>query len=596
MKINKQAGESENNSSVVVEVSENELKKNREGNEAWRIRFSTKLGAMLVLFASGMLMSASVPPLNWSVAAWFSLIPFYWLAAEKRAWTAWGCGYIWGLGWGFTAFFWLREINPVIPYLMAPVLALFTAFWAMAIPLLRRGLLIPVETQLRGYDAERQFNAQSPWRELFFALALAAWWCIIEWSRSRMLPWNYLAVSQWRNLALIQICEYTSTYGVSFLIVLTNVAIALAVKTGISGFKNHQYRRPVPFMVTLIILMLVSSIGGRKLFTKPEKSPITFNAGLIQGNISQRRMATNAEAKEALDIYLKLSYELAAEKPDIIIWPETAVPYPYRASHPLCRDYRFRLQQLISATKIPMLIGTIDFEDLPPGVEHEPGVLNSAFLFSGEGIFQSKFDKVNPVPFGEYVPFRRFLPQWAIKAIDMNRDLTAGKSFSPLPVYPGVKAGINICFEDIFPYVSRKETLEGANMLLTITNDAWYPTSSEPEQHLANSVFRSVETGLPMIRCGNNSASCLINPNGFISQCILQTKDPKTGKMQPAPEIRGRQTGIIKVSVKENPPLTFYSRYGDIFILFCWLLFIAASLVSAGTWYNKKSTLLKAFE
>jgi apolipoprotein N-acyltransferase len=578
-------------------ITEAELKAARPGNEARRIRWSTSILKILILFCSGMLMSASVPPLNWSVVAWFALIPLYWIICDQRMDKAWIGGYFWGLGWGFTGFFWLREINPAIPYMLAPIMALFPAFWAMAVPALRRGLVIPNDVQMQGFDAVDNFTTPAPLKEFLYALALAAWWCIMEWTRSNLLPWNYLSTSQWRNLPLLQLCSITGTYGISFLLALTNITLAMAVK---NGLKTKKYQRPIPFMLTLIILMAAVMTGNHFSLKKQldKSAKIAFDAALIQGNISQRRCANNAEAQEALDIYMKMSYEIAATKPkpDIIIWPETAVPYPYRGAHPLCRNYRFRIFSFIRKTGIPMLLGTIDFEDLPPGVKREPGTMNSAFLFENNGLFRAKYDKVHPVPFGEYVPFRSILPQWAVKAIDMNRDLTAGTSYQPLPLYPGVKAGISICFEDVFAYISRREALEGANILTVITNDAWYPKSSEPDQHLANAVFRAVETGLPMLRCGNNSASCLIQPNGFISDCVFKVKDPKTGKERPAPEIRGRKAGIIRVAVTAKPELTFYTKYGDVFLLLCWILALIATVITAWNWRLRKLELINSFE
>jgi apolipoprotein N-acyltransferase len=257
-------------------------------------------------------------------------------------------------------------------------------------------------------------------------------------------------------------------------------------------------------------------------------------------------------------------------------------------------DYQRRLYNLIQSTGKPMVIGSIDFEDLPPDSKLYPGMTNSALLLNNKGRMDSKYDKIHRVPFGEYVPFRKYLPQWIVKRIDMNRDLVGGKDFSPLNILPGVKAGISICFEDIFEYISRREALEGANLLLVITNDAWYPTSSEPDQHLANCVFRTIETGLPMIRCGNNSASCLIEPNGVISDCLF--KKEVDGKSRPAPEVRARRAGIINVQVPLKPRLTFYARYGNIFIGFCWLLVLSGLVIVVFKWRNRKQILAAKFK
>ncbi|MDD5698744.1 MAG: apolipoprotein N-acyltransferase [Victivallaceae bacterium] len=565
-------------------------------NEAWRVRRLTGIGKIAVLFLSGMLTSASMPPLDWSAAAWVALIPLFWIASEQSTARAAASGFCWGLGYAFTGFYWLREIDPVIPYLIAPVLALFPALWAGLVPGLRRGLLIPNDVQLRGHAAVREFIPRSALKTFFYAVVLAAWWCVTEGLRARLLPWNYLAVSQWRNIPLLRICSVTGTYGISFLIVLINLTLVAALKERFRSVKTPTgFPQAYPFYLSLLLLLAVLGAGAYGWRPPRPRAGIEFSAGLVQGDISQRRQATAEQALEAMNVYLKLSYELAARKPgpDIIIWPETATPFAYRDTNWLCADYRRRLTELIRAAKLPLLIGTIDFEKLPPGAKRLPGITNSAFWFGLDGRPASRYDKIQRVPFGEYIPFRRYLPEWMIRCVDMHRDLVPGKNFSPLTILPGVRAGISICYEDVFEYIARYELLNNANLLLVITNDAWYPTSSEPDQHLANCVFRTVETGLPMLRCGNNSASCLIQPDGRISACLF-TKTV-AGRTVAAPEIRGRRAGVIRVEVPVVPELTFYARYGNVFLGLCWLAVLAGMTVTVLNWRRRKVILTAKF-
>ena len=576
--------------------SELEQKKNRSGNEAGKIRFSTRLIEVGVLLLSGMLMTASLPPLNWSFTSWIAIIPLYWIAHDRKPFRAWRAGWVWGLAWGFTSFYWLREINPAIPYMIGPVIALYTGCWSAAVPLFRRGILIPAEIQLAGCQAEQNYRRVSIPRELFLAAALAGWWCVLESGRSTMLPWNYTGSCQWQNLPLIQICEYTGVYGISFLLVMLNITIVMAIQNCLkSRNAMEKMPQPVPLMITVAVMLSIIIFGASSILTAKQPAQVNFSAALIQGDISQRRNADNSQALEALDIYMQLSELIAPEKPDIIIWPETAVPYPYRGNNNLCREYRSRLTDFIKRTQIPMLIGTLDFE-LSFDRNQPPLMLNSAFLFDNAGRSTDKFDKVQRVPFGEFIPFRKYLPEFITRLIDMNRDLTPGKSFSPLKILPGVNAGINICFEDTFPYVGANEARRGANLLLVITNDAWYPASCEPEQHLANSVFRSIETRLPMLRCGNNSASCLIMPSGLIADAVMKKTDPQTGKQIPDVLQRGRAAGVVKVPVPVNQQPTFYTLYGDVFLYCCMLLTMAASLVSMWSWRRKKDKFNAMFD
>ena len=580
-------------------TSKKEQKSSRSGNEAWRVRWVTRIIKFIILFSSGMLMTASAPPLNWSAAAWIAIIPLFWICSEQSPARAGLSGFSWGLGWAFTTFYFLRDIDPVIPYPIAPIMALFPTAWACLVPALRRGILIPNDIQLQGFTAVKDYIPKSVLKTFFYAVILAAWWCVTEWFRSRLLPWNYVSVSQWQNLSLIQICSITGTYGVSFLIVLTNITLAIAFKYRFKDKKVQvKFPQAYPFYISLFLILAVASAGAYRFRQKQlPQSGIEFNAGLLQGDISQRRQATLEQAIEALNVYLVMSYKVLKEKPapDIVIWPESATPFAYNGIGWLSKKYQRELQDFIKYAKLPVLTGTIDFEELPPKSTRTPGILNSALLIGTDGRIKDKYSKIQRVPFGEYVPFRKYLPEWLVKRIDMNRDLISGKNFSPLEILPGVRAGISICYEDIFEYISRQETLNNANLLLVITNDAWYPTSSEPDQHLANCVFRTIETGLPMLRCGNNSASCLIQPNGYISDCLFKKKSPKSGKMIAAPEVRGRRAGVIKVKVPFKPELTFYTRYGNVFLGLCWITVLVGMTITILNWRKRKLTLMAKF-
>lgn len=573
-----------------------EQKNSRSGNEAWRVRWTIRIVKFIILFSSGMLMTASAPPLNWSATAWIALIPLFWICSEQSPAKATLSGFSWGLGWAFTTFYFLRDIEPFVPYLVAPFMALYPTVWAALVPGLQRGILIPNNIQLQGCTAVKNYIPKSILKTFFYALIIAAWWCVTEWFRSRLLPWNYVSISQWQNLSLIQICSITGTYGVSFLIVLTNITLAIAFKYRFKN-KNTQVKFPqaYPFYISLFLTLAVASAGAYKF--RQEQFPqatIEFNAGLLQGDISQRRRATFEQALEAMNIYLEMSYKVLKQKPapDIIIWPESATPFPYNGISWLSKKFQRELRDFIKYAKLPIVLGTIDFEDLPPKSTRTPGILNSAFLFGTDGRIKDKYSKIQRVPFGEYVPFRKYLPEWVIKRIDMHRDLISGKNFSPLEILPGVRAGIAICYEDMFEYIARQEVLNNANLLLVITNDAWYPTSSEPDQHLANCVFRTIETGLPMLRCGNNSASCLIQPNGYISDCLFKKKSPKTGKMIAAPEVRARRAGVIRVKVPIKPELTFYTKYGNVFLGLCWIIVLVGMTITILNWRQRKLTLM----
>ena len=316
-----------------------------------------------------------------------------------------------------------------------------------------------------------------------------------------------------------------------------------------------------------------------------------FKVAALQGNLTQRRVPKKGQTREAIDIYLKLSKEAIKLHPDLIIWPESAVPIPYNMNRWYFPDafyYQNELDKLVKQSKIPFLIGALMLDDFKSAEDYT--MANSVLLIDDNGKIADRYDKIHIVPFGEFVPGRKFLPEFIVKLIDMGRDLKRGTDYTPIMVAEGVFAGINICFEDVFAEIAVKEAQLGANLLITVTNDAWYPNSSEPTQHLANSIFRSVETRLPMVRCGNNSSTVLVDKTGQIVDAVYKEGD-KLNLTK-----RGQEVKLFDVPVDPAPRLTFYTRYGDVFIWFCLAIFIAALVYSINVHRMIVAQLSEKFE
>ncbi|MFA6294605.1 MAG: apolipoprotein N-acyltransferase, partial [Victivallales bacterium] len=566
----------------IVRNREGELaaKAQREGNLAWLVSRRRSILRFALLALSALLYSSAFPPLNWGLFGWIGIIPLFFMVKDRSPLRAWIDGYVWGYVWSCTSFFFLREIEPFVPFAIAAITALFPAFWAASVPLLKRYLFVPADVQLKGTDAEEQFcrsGKKSYARECVFVLVLASWWCVLEWIRTWIgtgFPWNLLAVTQWKNVPMLQICEFTGVYGLSFLLLFFNISTALSLDVWKNVFRKGKYERPLPFYIAVMLIM-VSVIYGTSssIRLNNTQDKVKINIAVLQGNIPQCRMANDEQAKFALDEYLGLSELAVLAKPDLIIWPETAVPIPYNLAHPFGSEYRLRLGQIITKSKIPFLIGTIDFgkvygkkmkpEDIP--------VYNSALLLDSESGIVDTYNKIHLVPFGEYTPWGEYYP-WIKEKFGMGRSLSAGKRHTVFSLKDNVRATVNICYEDVFPEISRNCALAGANLLIIISNDAWYPNSSEPEQHLAHAVFRAVETRRPIVRSGNNNGSCVISSGGVIVESLSETYDPKTGKAIPDPLKKVKGFANFNVEVIPSAPLTFYSRYGNVFIYFCGMI------------------------
>ena len=513
---------------------------------------------LVALFVAGALYAAALPPLNWFFLAFLALAPLIAFAAsDARSWRGGALGgWCWGLGWSFFAFRFLREIDPVIPWLLAPVISLWPAVFGALLPGLWRNLAYPLEVEFAGYGGRGNFpvRGNSFGRLLFFSLTAAALFTLLEWTRSRLFTWNDLGVTMWRDLPFLQLAALTGGYGINFMVAFFNAALFAACR--------GRFRLGGAAVLAFAsgILLLIHLGGAIRLLSAPEPVPNWFPA-LLQGDLSQRRNAGSREANEALDTYLELSRQAAAHipRPDLIIWPESAVPVAFRADHPISERFRAGVARQLYVSSIPMLIGAIDFRT--EGGTRVVGITNSALHFAADGTLVHKYDKIHRVPFGEYIPFRKWLPQWVISRIDMNRDLTPGSNFDPLDLGKGVRAGVAICYEGVFGYLTREFARRGANVLIVLSNDAWYPESSEPEQHLANAVTRAVETGLPMVRCGNNGGSLLVTPYGEVTQ-ILEVP----GKGERLELRRGQGIARLEVEVAGHPAETFYVRWGEWFI------------------------------
>ena len=548
----------------------------------------------LICALSGAVYSTVFAGTDLYVLAWFGMVPLYWIVSSATPGRAFTLSLTWGYFCTLFSFMWLREIMFFIPFIFGFVLGMFPALWGMVLPFLYKNFMIPASVRLEGPEAVAAYRNRNPFREIAYCCALAAWWCVTEWIRSWIftgLPWNLVGSSQWQMLPLIQLCRYTGVYGVSFLVVLVNISLGFFLKQ-LCYAKNlkdgalHAYS----LLFSLALIYMCVMFAGVKNIRRYQRTEAEMKSriGVVQPNLSQRRSGGESPTLEAIHRCVDLSEKLlrentGSEAPQILVWPETAVPVPYNAAYDLSGIFRQKAGMLTLQSKLPLLTGSIFLERS----EKDPqmvNVYNSALLLQNGGRVMGRYDKVHIVPFGEYVPFGDqfpFLNQW----LGMGRNLTPGKEFLPMEILPGLYAGINICYEDIFPYISRAHAKRGANALLVVTNDAWYPSSNEPVQHFANSIFRAVETGLPMIRIGNCNYSAVIAPTGRILSSVFRKQN--SASWDPGRFEQG--CAVLTLPAEKNPALTFYTRYGDLFIgvcIFYCIIILAAALVNCRTYHK----------
>ena len=502
---------------------------------------------ILVLFSS-ILLIFIFPNFDFSFLAWFSFVPLFYTLQGKNPVNSFFLGWIWGTLFFLGTIYWV--INTMVNYgnisiaLSSIILILLSLFL---------GLFFGIFTCIFSY-VEARTNIL-PWILAPFL------WVTTELLRTYVLsgfPWVLLGYSQYRNLDLIQISDVTSVYGISFLIVMINSCIYLAlfrlnfkVKDLTSFIKTNK--TIITYCTGAILLLICSISYGRKEigefydFKKAaennKKNKVTI--ALIQGNIEQDKKWEKKYQDETIKIYKTLTDESLMESADLVIWPETATPFYLQAD-------QFHLYQILSYLESKgcyLLTGSPDYEYSKEGDFKN---YNSAFLLSPDSGILKRYNKIHLVPFGEFVPLEGILKiNLFQQIIGEIGSFTSGKDETIFDLH-GSRFGTVICFEIIFPDLVRKFIKKGGEFLVTITNDAWFGKSSAPYQHFAMAVLRAVENKVYVARAANTGISGFISPVGeIIDETDIFTR------------------GYLRGEVYPMEKKTFYTLYGNIFVWLC---------------------------
>jgi len=483
-------------------------------------------------------MAASFVPWNISHMAWIAWVPLISqllpVDLHSSCKNPFRLGFLTGFIFWMLTIHWLHHVTYIGMIALAAYLALYVAIWAVVMT--------------RFYAHWKQVKG---WTHILIATMGASTWVALEWIRGWMLggfSWNFAGVSQHQNLALIQIAEWTGVYGVSFVIIFFNISLwltwrRLKLEKFSAGFWRYE------FSAAIFLIALCLFIGMRYLLKNRDHASrqiSTLKLALVQPNIPQEMKYEALSREEQSQRLHRLTLAAAATKPDLIIWPESSLV----DGPSFDITSRYWLQQIVQEIHAPILLGTLDVSPQPPE-HHGEGrwrrkYYNTALLVKPDGTMGPAYHKLHLVPFGEYIPFERWLP-WM-------------RWFTPIPgsFTPGDKAvlfdcddfkiGALICFEDTFPFLSRNLSVQGADILVNLTNDAWFKTSSGAAMHAANSMFRAIETRHPLVRCTNHGFTLVISPSGQ----IVSTLNPFTDGFL-----------IVPLTCEHHTPRTFYTCYGD---------------------------------
>ncbi len=491
------------------------------------------LGNCSVAMVSGALLILSFPDFDLWPLAWLALVPLFLLVTRNpQPGRAFFLGWLFGAVFFYGSCYWLTYsmirfggISPWLAFallLPGPLLlgifpALFTAVLARAI---------------------------SKWgvAALFLAPLL---WSGFEWARLQTTGqlWNAVGYSQAYHTTVIQTARWGGVYAVGFLIVSANTAITFALLK--RNLKALVITGAAILSVAVVILVANNSSRSRRLGVDEDSGAVVV---AVQPNVPMDLVKSNEDMRKLTVRHFEMSESalrgLAQDgKTRLVIWPESPMNFAYGGDNQL----RGLLANFAKANHTSVLLNS---QEVAPN----DGVFNSAVLINQEGSLVAQYDKIRLLPFGEYVP----LPEWVPGAgliRGLVGDFTPGTNYTLMPV-GDMRAGVFICIESAYPSIARRFTVEGADVLINISNDGYLGPTAVMRQHLANAVFRAVENGRPLLRVTNTGITAFITPRG-------EVKDATQGFQ---PEVRTWRIARTKEAT------TFYAAHGDLFAAGCAVL------------------------
>lgn len=478
--------------------------------------------AGLALLTSGLLVLCFPhPDQGW--LAWVALVPLILACRGQGLPSSFGLGLLSSMAATLGIFSWIFAVPGFQPYhalILSLYIGTYTALWCLGLSLFSR--------------LRRPFIIIGP-----------ALWVILDYLKAHAgfmsLPWATLAQSQHRNLPLLQLATITGEYGITFLVVMGNLALAELIT-------QRAWKRGI---IAALVIGLVH-IGGFIALSQPVEGKM-LRVAAVQPCIRTEERKTQQGLAATLERLERLTREVAEERPTLIAWPETAVPHlPY--DHLL----RERVSRLAKEIGISLVVGTAQItkfsrkDDGTDPLAMERRFYNSAYLITPKGPYPDPYRKVILLPFGEYLPLEGFInwPEWLVPKLFQEIPGDRPKCFQ---LAEEIWFTVRICWEGVFADLLRQSVKEGAHLLVQINNAERFGRSAAEPQHNLTSVLRAVENRIPVIVASNTGPSLIIDPYGRIIASL--------------PEFFA--TGAIAADVPVKNRQTLYTRLGDIFAGIC---------------------------
>ena len=461
-------------------------------------------------------------PLNLGFLAWVSFIPLFHVFTNSSLKKNLIYGYIFGFTFNITAFYWIGSNSgadklTVIGSLIAAA-GYLSIFYALA------GILF----SLLSTNHKNRFGG------VLFPFLIV----FIEWIRSfgaMGFPWSNIALSQSKYIYFIQFIDITGTYGVSFIIISFNVILYNGIK------KKIDLKYALSFI--LFVVIGLSLIGWSKIKSLSSFDKI-IKIAIVQPNIDPNTKWANKN--KVIAIMDSLHVESNKFKPDLVIFPETALPsYLVRDNYT-----RLNLQETVDRSNIPLLTGTIHASNYN-GLKH---YFNSAMFLKPHSDYEL-YSKIHLVPFAEYDLMPAVFHPLTKLNINIDRGrFNSGEDYVVFNWKNFLFSDL-ICYESSIPRIARKFVSMGAQFLVIQANDGWLGNSYGPYQHFELARLRAIENRVPVLRSANTGISGIIRPDGTVQNIIGLN-----------------QKGIIFESVNIGFKSSFYTKYGDMFAFSCFII------------------------
>lgn len=491
---------------------------------------------MNIFFAvcTGVLLFLSFPRYGSGLLTWVAFIPLFF--ALKDA-TKFSQGFLLGFITGVVSYigiiYWITYVTVNYGYLPLYVgiflLLLLSCYLSVYVALFAGGVVF----------LKKKFPVY---------LTAPVLWICCEYGKTVIItgfPWENLGYSQYLNTYLLQFADVAGVWGISFLIVLVNAAAFEAIR-------ERSKKACVVAGVVLSLLAVIYIYGFYRIaqVDKAVKNSPVIEVSLIQGNIEQAVKWNESYQRETLNIYEELTLGKSPSPGSLIIWPETAAPFRFQDKNYL----HDQIVNLARVTKSWLLFGSISLLQREESNKlYNTNYYNSAYLLSPDGEVKGRYDKVHLVPYGEYVPLRKYMP-FVEGFVSGIGDFGKGAGYYPITMNDK-KIGVLICYEVILADAARAYKNHGAELLVTITNDAWFGATSAPYQHFSMAVFRAVETRLYLVRSANTGISGIVDPAGrIVAQTGIYQEDS------------------LKDYVKFVKIPTLYDKCGDVLVAICFVL------------------------